>query len=399
MTKSMTRNFWAVTCSLAVIVGAPLALGSCGGAASKPPAKTTETQAESLAESFGIQKDSSKLQVGFVTVGPVSDWGYNYAHNQGRLGMEAMLRDKVHTVVAENVPETADVERVMQRMASAGARLIYATSYGYADSTLRVAQKNPNTIFMQALGAKQSTNVGTYSLRVWEPAYVAGVVAALTMGKETRFGFLGAHPVPPIMWTVNAFALGAQSVNPNVTVDLVFTNSWYDPAAETEAINSLASQGVKVVYVLTDSPIAGVQAAERAGIRSLAHFADLSSFAPKGWITGSAWQWSRLYEDVTKRVLDNTWQPAHYGGGFTEGYVALAPFGPAVPALAQARAREVIEAIKTGKRSVFAGPIRDSQGVIKVPAGQVLDLGAIQSMDWTVKGVRSAGTQEAKKAA
>ena len=201
---------------------------------------------------------------------------------------------------------------------------------------------------------QQAKNLGTYSLRVWEPAYVAGIVAATTMGKETKFGFLGARPGHPILWTVNAFALGARSVNPNVTVDLVFTNSWNDPAAETEAVNSLATQGVKGVYVLVDSPIAAVQAAERAGIRSLAHFADLSSFAPKGWITGSAWLWGKLYQDVTKQVLDKTWKPVHYGGGFAEGYVALAPYGPSVPPPARAAADKVIGEIVAGQRDVFA---------------------------------------------
>jgi basic membrane protein A len=279
----------------------------------------------------------------------------------------------------------------MERMAKAGAGLIYSTSYGYAASSLRVAEKTPDVPFMQALGTQQSKNLGTYSLRVWEPAYAAGIVAAMTMGKETRFGFIGAHPVPPILWTVNAFALGARSVNPKVTVDLVFTNSWNDPAAETEAVNSLVTQSVKAVYVLVDSPIAGVQAAERAGIRSLAHFADLSSFAPKGWITGSAWLWGRLYEDVTKQVLEKTWKPTHYDGGFAEGYVALAPYGPNVPATARAAAEKAIAEISGGRRHVFDGPITDSEGKVKVPAGKSMTVDEILGFDWTVQGVRRAG--------
>lgn len=341
---------------------------------------------------FGIQKDSGKLEIGFITVGPVSDWGYNYQHNQGRLGMEARLRDKVHTVIVENIPETADVERVMQRMSNAGAGLIFSTSYGYADSSLRVAKKNPSITFMQALGSEQSQNLGTYSVAVWEPAYVCGVVAALTADGETRFGFLGAHPVPPINWTVNAFCLGAQSVNPAITVDVVYTNSWYDPAAETEAAKSLAAQGVKVLYVLTDSPIAGVQAAEQAGIYSLAHFADMSSFAPKKWITGTVWKWSSLYVDVANKVMDGTWESRHYAGGFAEGYVDIAPFGPDVKQPARDKARDVISSIAEGKQNVFQGPIRDAQGKLRVPEGKALTVPDILSMDWVVQGVKGAPT-------
>jgi basic membrane protein A and related proteins len=388
MNRRTRSGAWAAAMGMFV-----LSLAVLAGCSQPKPADGSRTDAND----FGIKKNSGKLEVGFVTVGPVSDWGYNYQHNQGRLGMEARLRDSVHTVLAENVPETADVERVMERMANSGAGLIYATSYGYAASTKSVAAKYPNTIFMQALGSETGSNLGTCSLRVWEPAYVCGVVAALTMGGETHFGFVGAQPVPPIFWTVNAFARGARSVNPKVTVRLVFTNSWYDPAAETEAVNSLASQGVKVVYVLTDSPIAGVQAAEKAGIHSLAHFADLSSFAPRGWITGSVWQWSRLYEDVTKRVMEKTWKPDQYGGGFAEGYVALAPFGPSVPNNAQEKARQTIEAIKSGKLAVFGGPIKDNTGRERVPAGQALDIGAILGMDWAVEGVEMAGTPTAAR--
>jgi basic membrane protein A and related proteins len=340
--------------------------------------------------SFGFEKNSNKLQVGFITVGPASDWGYNYQHNQGRLGMEALLRDKVHTVLAENIPETADVERVMQRMVDEGANLIFSTSYGYADSSLRVAQKNPNVTFMQALGTKNAANLGDYSLKVWEPAYVAGVVAAMTAKNETHLGFLGAYPIPPIYWTVNAFTLGAQSVNKDITVDIVFTNSWNNPTAETEAVKSLVGRNVKVVYVLVDSPIAGVQAAERAGIYSLAHFADLSGFAPKGWLTGAQWKWSKLYEDVTLQVINKKWTNQPVAGGFKEGYVGLAPFGPAVDGATQQKARELSAKIASGELNVFAGPLYDNQGKERIPAGKSLSVDEILTLDWAVRGVGGA---------
>ena len=348
---------------------------------------TLQPTAEADLES-STSKTSEKLQVGFVLVGPTSDWGFNYQHNQGRLALEARLRDEVHTVVAENIPETAEAERIMQRMINEGAKLIYATSYGYLESALRVAEKNPNVTFMHCFGNKQSANLGTYGSNMWEVAYVGGVIAAMTSSDNSQFGFVAAHPIPPILWILNAFALGAQSVNEDITVDTIFTNSWYNPAAETEAVNSLASKGVGVVYMLVDSGIAGVQAAERAGIYSLAHHADLSSFAPQGWITGSVWGWSSLYENVTLSVINKTWKSGHIGGGLKEGYTELAPFGPAVSGEAQQRARELIKQIAAGELNVFAGPIYDTTGEVRVTAGETLPLAQILSMDWGVRGVR-----------
>ena len=349
---------------------------------------TVDAAAETGASSSDADKPSEKLQVGFVLVGPTSDWGFNYQHNQGRLALEARLRDKVQTVVAENIPETAEAERIMQRMVNEGAELIYATSYGYLELALRVAAKNPDVTFMHCLGNKQSENLGTYSSNMWEVAYVGGVVAAMTSTDNPQFGFVGAHPIPPVLWILNAFTLGAQSVNKDISVDTVFTNSWYNPAAETEAVNSLASKGIGLVYVLVDSGIAAVQAAERAGIYSLSQHADLSSFAPKGWITGSVWGWANLYEDVTLSVINKTWKSGHIGGGLKEGYTELAPFGPAVDGEAQQRARELTAKIASGELNVFTGPIYDTKGEIRVPEGETLPIPKILSMNWGVQGVR-----------
>lgn len=342
----------------------------------------------STAQDATSGKTTEKLQVGFVLVGPTSDWGFNYQHNQGRLALEARLRDQVQTVVAENIPETAEAERIMQRMIDEGADLIFATSYGYLDLALKVAAKNPEVTFMHCLGNKQSENLGTYSSNMWEAAYLTGVVAAMTSKDNAQFGFVTSHPIPPVLWIINAFALGAQSVNKDVIVDTVFTNSWYNPAAETEAVNSLANKGIGLVYVLVDSGIAGVQAAERAGIYSLSQHADLSGFAPNGWITGSVWGWANLYEDVTLSVINKTWKNGHIDGGLKQGYVELAPFGPAVSGEAQQRARELSSKIVSGELNIFAGPIYDTSGKERVPADESLPIDQVLSMNWGVQGVR-----------
>jgi basic membrane lipoprotein Med (substrate-binding protein (PBP1-ABC) superfamily) len=358
------------------------------------PTTTSNVSTAGPTTGFGFKKNSSRLQVGFLTVGPTSDFGFNYQHNQGRLTLEAMLRDRVDTVLAENIPENADAERVMQRMSDEGANLIFATSYGYLDSTLRVAQKKPNVIFMHCLGTQQAANVGTYSAALWEPAYVGGMAAAMTAKGKRKFGFVTSYPIPPVFWIINAFTLGAQSVDKEITVETVFTNSWNNPAAETEAVRSLvANKNVAVVYVLVDSPIAGVQTAERAGIYSLAQHADLSSFAPKGWITGSIWGWGKLYVDIAERVMNKTWTNQHVSGGFKEGYVSLAPFGPAVDSAAQKSAREMVDKISSQKFQVFTGPLYDVEGRERVPAGKALTTEDILKLDWVVRGVNGVPTK------
>jgi len=334
--------------------------------------------------------DSKAVQAGWVTVGPVSDWGWNYQHNQGRLALEKKMGGSLTTSLAENIPENADAARVMQRLAAGGAKIVFSTSYGYADFCVEAAKKNPNTIFMQAQAPVEAPNAATYNGAIWEASYLAGVVAAMSLPDETRYGFVGAHPIPPIKWTVNAFALGARSVNPAVTVDIVYTNSWNDPAAETEAVNSLVKNNVKVVYALVDSTLACVQAAERAGIHSISHHADLLEFAPKGYITGAIWQWEALYEDVVKQVVDGTWKPVPIAGGFKEGYVGLASFGPVVDKATREKAAAIKAQIASGEINVFAGPIRDAAGTIRVAEGQSLSVPEIVSLDWVVEGAREA---------
>lgn len=358
-----------------------LVLPACNGNGENGESNTGQT--------FGIEANSNKLQAGFLTVGSVSDWGYNYQHNQGRLFLEASLGDRVHTFIAENVPETVDVERMMQRMVRAGADIIFATSYGYADMVARVSEKNPETVFMQAWGTNQNSNMGTYSLAAWQPAYVCGVVTATMLEGENQFGFIAAQPVPPILWTVNAFALGLQSVNPEAKVNVVYTNKWVDPAAERDAVNSLAAQGAKAIYVFVDSPIAAVRAAEEAEVYALSNFADMARFAPKYWLTGSVWNWGLLYERVVQDILNESWQSKHYTGDFTNGYVGIASYGPSVSELARSAGKNITAELEAGTLKVFTGPIYDSDGQLRVEEGDVLKTEDIVSFNWVVKGVNN----------
>lgn len=338
----------------------------------------------------GSDESPKVLKVGFVTVGAVSDWGWNYQHDQGRKYLEEALKGRVSTTLVENVAENADAERVMRRMADDGTGLIFSTSYGYADFMQRAAKGAPGCVFMQAQAPVTIPNGGTYNGAIWEASYVAGVVAAMSLPNEKHFGFVGAQPIPPINWTVNAFTLGARSINPDVTVDIVYTNSWSDPSAEAEAVRSLARRDVKLVYALVDSTLAAVQAAEQEGIHSVSHHADLLKFAPKGYITGAVWNWGNLYRDIAKGTLDGTWKPGDVAGGLDKGYVGLASFGPSVPESAKERAKQVIQSIISGETKVFAGPIKDNRGKERVAKGESLTVPQIISMDWLVEGVHDA---------
>ena len=334
-----------------------------------------------------------KFEIGFVTVGPVSDWGWNYQHNKSRLELEKRMSDQIHTTIVENIPENADAARIMKRMAENGAKLVVSTSYGYADFCKKAAEANPNVQFLQAQAPVEGPNVATFNGAIWEASYVAGVVAAKAAKNETKFGFIGAHPIPPINWTVNAFILGAQSVNPNITVNIIYTNSWSNPSAEVEAVKSLKARGAKLIYALVDSTLAAVRAAEREGILVVSHHADLANFAPKMYVTGAVWQWSNLYENVVRQILDGTYKVQPIGGGLKEGYVGLASFGPVVDEETQVLTRKVMNEIASGKLDVFAGPIYDNTGKLQVEEGKTLDVGQIVSMGWLAKGVQGGGTK------
>ncbi len=331
------------------------------------------------------------LKVGFITVGPVSDWGYNYAHDQGRLYMQAALPGKVETIMAEKVPESAEVERVMEKMIAGGVRLIFPTSYGYFEPTLRVAQRHPEVRF-ECCGRTVSAdikNIATYFPKQYEPMYVAGIVAG-RMTKKNSIGFIAAHAIPQVLQNINAFTLGARSVNPKVKVHVILTNNWSDPPLEAEAAKGLIESGVDILTMHLDSPITVAQVAEKYGVMTVGYHADLQKFAPKGYLTGMMWNWGPLYVQIAKSVLNNTWKPGNYRYEMKDDYAKLSPFGPKVPAKVRQEALSAVDKIKNGSLSVFQGPIIDRDGKERVAKGKTLDLSAIESMDWLVKGVEGA---------
>lgn len=335
-----------------------------------------------------IGADSAPLKVGFITVGPINDWGYNYAHNQGRLFLDKAQAGKVQTTIAENVPESAEVERVMEKMIAQGTRLIFSTSYGYYEPALRVAKRHKDVVFEQCGrdDTLNTKNLATYFAKQYEPMYVSGIVAG-RMTKKNNIGFIAAHPVPQVLQNINAFTLGARSVNPKVKVRVVWTNKWSDAPTEAEATKGLIETGADVLAMHLDSPITVVQTAEKQGAYSIGYHANVSKFAPKGWLTGAMWNWGPLYVEIAKSVENKTWKPGNYRYPMKDGSVQLSPFGACVPKKVQDEALSAKKKIESGEYAVFQGPLKDRDGKELLKAGQKPDLNFVETMSWLAPGV------------
>ena len=329
-----------------------------------------------------------EMKVGFVYVSPIGDAGYSYAHDIGRQAVEAM--EGVTTSYVESVPEGPDSERVILNMARKGYDVIFATSFGYMDPMLKVAKQFPKVAFLHCSGFKQSENMGNYFGRIYQARYLSGIVAG-KMTKSNIIGYAAAFPIPEVIRGINAFTLGAQSVNPDATVRVVWTKTWYDPATEKEAAKSLLDVGADVIAQHQDSP-GPQEAAEEKGVYSIGYNSDMSTFAPKAHLTAPVWNWGPYYTKIVDEVRNGTWKAKSEWPGIAEGIVDLSPFGPMVPQEVQDMVNGVKAEIAAGKKKVFVGPIKDQKGAIKIADGTVAADGELLGMTWFVEGV--VGTTE-----
>jgi simple sugar transport system substrate-binding protein len=333
----------------------------------------------------GPVRAEEPLKVGFVYVGPVGEAGWSYAHDQGRQALEKAFGGKVKTTFVESVPEGADAERVVRQLAADGNKVIFTTSFGYMNATVKVAQSFPNVIFEHATGYKTTKNVGVYEASFYEGAYLLGVLAG-KMTKSNTLGFVGSFPIPEVVRNINAFTLGAQSVNPKIKTKVIWVNTWYDPAKERQAAESLIGQGADVLCQNTDSP-ATVQVAQEKGVFAFGWDSDMTKFAPKAHLTANTNNWGVLYTYLIKEVLAGTWKPEVLKWGLKEGLVVMAPLGPAVTPAAAKAFEEKKKAIIEGKFTPFQGPVKDQSGAIKVAAGSTMPLEGLMSMNFYVDGV------------
>ncbi|MFZ7124903.1 MAG: BMP family ABC transporter substrate-binding protein [Desulfobacterales bacterium] len=328
------------------------------------------------------------LQVGFIYVSPVGDAGWSYAHDLGRLAIEEM--EGVTTSYVEAVPEGQDSERVMTNMARKQFDLIFATSYGYMDPMLKVAQKFPETVFMHCSGFKLAKNMGNYFGRMYQARYLSGMVAG-AMTRSHTLGYVAAFPIPEVIRGINAFTLGAQSVNPEAEVRVVWTKTWYDPATEKEAAKSLLDVGADVIAQHQDSP-GPQEAAQERGAYSIGYNTDMSTFAPKSHLVAPIWNWGPFYEQIVEQVKNGTWESKSYWYGLEHGIVDLSPMSDRVPADVRAAVSARRAEIVSGQYVVFAGPVQDQRGQIRIDEGQVPSDADLLGMNWFVKGV--VGTTE-----
>jgi len=368
-------------------------LGACKETEKKP--ETTATTATAALTPAPTQPSAQALTVGFVYVGSRADYGYNQAHAEGAKAVTAMPGVKVRE--EENVPETVAVQKTMESMINLdGAKLIFPTSFGYFDPhILTLAQKYPEVTFLHCGGlyteGKHPKNVGSYFGYIDEAQYVAGTVAGLTT-KTNKLGFVAAKPIPQVLRNINAYTLGALSVNPQVTLSVVFTGDWSLPVKEAEAANSLIDQGADVLTSHVDSPKVIVETAERRGVFSTGYHASQAALAPKGYLTGAEWNWEKIYTDyVTKVQTGKPWEHL-VRGGLKEGYVKLSPYGEAVSADARKQADEAQAGLRAGTLVIFKGPLESNTGksILAAGASQGQTDIALERMDYLVKGVKGS---------
>jgi len=327
------------------------------------------------------------LKIGFVYVGPVGDHGWTYAHDQGRLMIEKELGDKVKTTFVESVKEGPDAERVIRQLAQDGNKLIFTTSFGFMDPTLKVAKQFPDVKFEHATGFKQADNMSIYNARFYEGRAVIGTIAG-HMSKSGSAGYIASFPIPEVVMGINAFTLAAQKVNPDFKTKVVWVSSWYDPPKEADAANALMAQGADIITQHTDSP-AALQAAEQKGVFAFGQASDMSKFAPKAHLTAILDNWGPYYVKRAQAAIDGSWKSENFWGGFKEGEVALSPYNKAMPADVVEAAEVVRKGIIDGSMHPFAGPVKDQKGVEKYAAGATASDEDMLKMDWYVEGVQS----------
>lgn len=362
----------------AVAVAGLFGLAGCGKEEPKPAPKAAEAAPPPPPK-------PDPLKVGFIYVGPVGDAGWSYAHDLGRKAIEKEFGDKITTSFVEKVPEGADAERVIRDLVSQGHKLIFATSFGFGDAMAKVAPDHPDVRFEHATGYKTGDNLRVYEARFYQDAYLAGVVAG-SMTKSNTLGFVASYPIPEVLRNINAYTLGAQSVNPKIKTRVVWVNTWFDPPKESDAAQTLINQGADVLLQNTDST-AVLQTAEKNGKFAFGWDSDMSAFAAKAHLGSAIVDWSPYYKKAVNDVLNKTWKTEVTKWGVKEGVNDLIKVPDSVPEAARKKVAEIKEQMKAGTFEVFSGPIVDSAGKERMAKDQKADDAWKGKIDFYVRGV------------
>ncbi len=331
--------------------------------------------------SVWAQKDLKDLKAAFIYVGPIGDGGWTYAHDLGRRHLETL---GIQTAYIESVPET-DSTRAIRNFARRGYDVVFTTSFGYMDPTINVAKSFPKTIFMHCSGFKTADNVGNYFGRIYQAKYLAGMLAGY-MTKTNVIGVTGSHPIPEIIRHINAFTLGARSINPNAKVKVVWINSWFDPSKEAAAGESLIDDGADIISITTDCP-AALQVAEKRGKYAIGNDSDMTLYAPKSHLASAVFNWDIYYEYIARQIAEGTWKPTSDWWGLKEGIADIVSFGDMVTRKVKWEIDQKKKAIIDGEFVVFEGPIKNQEGTLAVENGQRLTDQELLSIDYFVEGV------------
>ncbi len=348
----------------------------------------TAAVALGVAMLMGNSGAMAQTKVGFVYVGPTGDHGWTYEHDQGRKAIEKAFGDKVKTTYVENVSEGPDAARVIQQLARAGNDIIFTTSFGFMNPTLKVAKRFPKVKFEHATGFKRAKNVATYSARFYEGRHVIGLIAG-KMTKTNTVGYIASFPIPEVVRGINAAYLAAKSVNPNVKFKVVWVSTWFDPGKEADAAKALIDQGADVLMQHTDSP-AAMQIAEKQGIYAFGQASDMKKFGPNAQLTAIIDDWGPYYVSRVRSLMEGVWASKDTWDGFAPGMVDLAPFSKKIPADVREMAAKARADITSGKMHVFTGPINKQDGSVWLKAGQTAPDGDLAGMNFYVEGIEGS---------
>ena len=325
------------------------------------------------------------FKIAFAYVGPVGDGGWTFAHDNGRKAAEKEFGDRIKTSYVESVPESADAERVIRDMAAQGNKLIFGTTFGYMEPMLKVAAEFKDVKFEHATGFKTADNMRAYDVRAYEGAYVAGIIAG-KMTKSNTLGFVASIPIPEVVRNINAFTLGAQSVNPKVKTKVVWVNKWFDPGKEAEAATALINGGADVLLQNTDSS-AVLQTAEKLGKFAFGWDSDMTAYGPKAHLGSSIINWAPYYKKAIKEALEGTWKVESNWWGMKEGAIDVISISDVVPADVKKMAENKKAEIREGKFNVWTGPMTDNAGKQVLAKDAQGDDKFIASIMFYVKGV------------
>jgi len=370
----LSKRSWFKVAALTAVAAA--ALVGCGKKEEAKPAEAPKA----------AEAKPAPLKIAFAYVGPVGDGGWTFAHDNARKAVEKEFGDKVQTSFVENVPESADAERVIRDMVGQGNKLIFGTTFGYMEPMLKVAADSKDVKFEHATGYKQAENMRTYDSRTYEGAYMAGVIAG-KMTKSNTLGVVASIPIPEVIRNINSFTMGAQSSNPKVKTKVVWVNEWFNPPKETEAATSLINGGADVLFQNTDSP-AVLKTAQDKGKRAFGWDSDMTAYGPKAHLASAIINWTPYYIKATQEALEGKWT----GGtaawwGVKEGAIDIVSIAEDVPADTKAKVEEVKKGLKEGSFAIWKGPILDNSGKEVLKKDEVADDKFLGGINFYVKGV------------